>query len=86
MTWSGFIHTIQGLPLLEITLIYDDIQGIEHLIDENKLKYSLDSLAKRYLRKSKYEVELRTSCTLAEFGKRAKVKESLWRLHANDVS
>jgi len=33
-----------------------DVQGIEHLIDENRLKYSLDSLAKRYLRKSKYEV------------------------------
>jgi len=62
-----------------------DVQGIEHLIDENRLKYSLDSLAKRYLRKSKYEVELERA-VLAEFGKRAKVKESLWRLHANFVS
>ena len=62
-----------------------DVQGIEHLIDENKLKYSLDSLAKRYLKKSKYEVEL-GKAVLAEFGKRAKVKESLWRLHANFVS
>ena len=62
-----------------------DVQGIEHLIDENRLKYSLDSLAKRYLRKSKYEVELERA-VLAQFGKRAKVKESLWKLHANFVS
>jgi DNA polymerase I-like protein with 3'-5' exonuclease and polymerase domains len=62
-----------------------DVQGIEHLIDENKLKYSLDILAKKYLRKSKYEVELERA-VLAEFGKRAKVKESLWKLHANFVS
>ena len=62
-----------------------DVQGIEHLIDENKLKYSLDNLAKKYLRKSKYEVELERA-VLAEFGKRAKVKESLWKLHANFVS
>ena len=39
-----------------------DVQTIEHLIDENKLKYSLDSLAKFYLRKSKYEVELGSVC------------------------
>ena len=62
-----------------------DIQTIEHLLDENKLKYSLDSLAKFYLRKSKYEVELETA-VIAKFGKRAKVKESLWRLHANEVA
>jgi DNA polymerase I-like protein with 3'-5' exonuclease and polymerase domains len=62
-----------------------DVQGIEHLIDENRLKYSLDILAKRYLRKSKYEVELERA-VLAQFGKRAKVKESLWKLHANFVS
>lgn len=62
-----------------------DIQTIEHLLDENKLKYSLDSLAKFYLRKSKYEVELEQA-VLARFGKRAKVKESLWRLHANEVA
>jgi DNA polymerase I-like protein with 3'-5' exonuclease and polymerase domains len=62
-----------------------DVQTIEHLIDENKLKYSLDSLAKFYLRKSKYEVELEQA-VLYKFGKRAKVKENLWRLHANEVS
>ena len=62
-----------------------DIQGIEHLIDENRLKYSLDSMAKRYLKKSKYEVELERAVQ-AEFGKRAKVKDSLWRLHANYVA
>jgi hypothetical protein len=62
-----------------------DVQTIEHLIDENKLKYSLDSLANFYLRKSKYEVEL-AQAVLFKFGKRAKVKENLWRLHANEVS
>jgi len=62
-----------------------DVQTIEHLIDENKLKYSLDSLAKYYLRKSKYEVEL-AQAVLFKFGKRAKVKENLWRLHASEVS
>lgn len=62
-----------------------DVQTIEHLIDENKLKYSLDSLSNYYLKKSKYEVELKEA-VLFKFGKRAKVKESLWRLHANEVS
>jgi DNA polymerase I-like protein with 3'-5' exonuclease and polymerase domains len=62
-----------------------DIQGIEHLLDENKLKYSLESLAQFYLKKSKYEVELEQAVQL-EFGKRAKVKENLWRLHANHVA
>ena len=61
-----------------------DIQGIEHLLDENKLKYSLDSLANYYLKKSKYEVELEQA-VLFKFGKKAKVKDSLWRLHANEV-
>mgnify|MGYP006396101039 FL=1 len=62
-----------------------DVLSIEHLLDENKLKYSLNSLAKFYLRKSKYEVELEQA-VLYKFGKRAKVKENLWRLHANEVS
>jgi len=62
-----------------------DVQTIEHLIDENKLKYSLDSLSNYYLKKSKYEVELKEA-VLFKFGKRAKVKESMWRLHANEVS
>jgi DNA polymerase I-like protein with 3'-5' exonuclease and polymerase domains len=62
-----------------------DVQTIEHLIDENKLKYSLDSLSNYYLKKSKYEVELKEA-VLFKFGKRAKIKESLWRLHANEVS
>ena len=35
-----------------------DILVTEHLLDENRLKYSLESLAQKYLRKSKYEVEL----------------------------
>ena len=62
-----------------------DVQTIEHLIDENKLKYSLDSLSNYYLKKSKYEVELKEA-VLFKFGKRAKIKESLWKLHANEVS
>ena len=62
-----------------------DVLSIEHLLDENKLKYSLNSLAQFYLKKSKYEVELEQA-VLYKFGKRAKVKENLWRLHANEVS
>ena len=33
-----------------------DIQAIEHLLDENKLKYSLESLSQYYLKKSKYGI------------------------------
>ena len=62
-----------------------DILVTEHLLDENRLKYSLESLAQKYLRKSKYEVELEQA-VMYRFGKRAKVKENLWRLHANEVA
>ena len=55
------------------------------MLDENRLKYSLESLAQKYLRKSKYEVELEQA-VMYRFGKRAKVKENLWRLHANEVA
>ena len=61
-----------------------DIQAIEHLLDENKLKYSLESLSQYYLKKSKYESELEQAIQF-NFGKKAKVKENLWKLHANSV-
>ena len=61
-----------------------DIQAIEHLLDENKLKYSLESLSQYYLKKSKYEAELEQAIQF-NFGKKAKVKENLWKLHANSV-
>jgi DNA polymerase I-like protein with 3'-5' exonuclease and polymerase domains len=60
------------------------IQAIEHLLDENKLKYSLESLSQYYLKKSKYEAELEQAIQF-NFGKKAKVKENLWKLHANSV-
>jgi DNA polymerase I-like protein with 3'-5' exonuclease and polymerase domains len=61
-----------------------DIQAIEHLLDENKLKYSLESLSQYYLKKSKYEAELEQAIQF-NFGKKAKVKENLWKLHSNSV-
>jgi DNA polymerase I-like protein with 3'-5' exonuclease and polymerase domains len=61
-----------------------DIMAIEHLLDENKLKYSLESLSQYYLRKSKYEAELQQAIQF-NFGKKAKVKDNLWKLHANSV-
>jgi DNA polymerase I-like protein with 3'-5' exonuclease and polymerase domains len=91
LIFANAMYDVEWLYSLDkrLTLTKDhriyDVQTIEHLIDENKLKYSLDSLAKHYLRKSKYEVEL-AQAVLYKFGKRAKVKENLWRLHANEVS
>jgi len=91
LIFANAMYDVEWLYSLDnrLTLTRDhriyDVQTIEHLIDENKLKYSLDSLAKHYLRKSKYEVEL-AQAVLYKFGKRAKVKENLWRLHANEVS
>ena len=91
MVFANAMYDVEWLYSLDNRLTLSkyhrvfDIQTIEHLLDENKLKYSLDSLAKFYLRKSKYEVELETA-VIAKFGKRAKVKESLWRLHANEVA
>ena len=91
LVFANAMYDVEWLYSLDkrLTLTRDhriyDVQTIEHLIDENKLKYSLDSLAKFYLRKSKYEVELEQA-VLYKFGKRAKVKENLWRLHANEVS
>ena len=90
LIFANAMYDVEWLYSLDnrLTLTRDhriyDVQTIEHLIDENKLKYSLDSLAKFYLRKSKYEVELEQA-VLYKFGKRAKVKENLWRLHANEV-
>ena len=91
LVFANAMYDVEWLYSLDkrLTLTRDhriyDVQTIEHLIDENKLKSSLDSLAKFYLRKSKYEVELEQA-VLYKFGKRAKVKENLWRLHANEVS
>ena len=91
LIFANAMYDVEWLYSLDkrLTLTRDhriyDVQTIEHLIDENRLKYSLDSLAKFYLRKSKYEVELEQA-VLYKFGKRAKVKENLWRLHANEVS
>lgn len=91
MVFANAIYDMEWLYSHDSRLDFDkynriyDIQGIEHLLDENKLKYSLESLAQYYLKKSKYEVELETAIQ-AEFGKRAKVKDNLWRLHANHVA
>ena len=61
-----------------------DIQVIEPLLDENNRKYSLNNLSKKYLREEKYEDQINLEVS-TRFGKRAKVKESLWKLHPNYV-
>jgi DNA polymerase I-like protein with 3'-5' exonuclease and polymerase domains len=61
-----------------------DIQVIEPLLDENNRKYSLNNLSKKYLKEEKYEDQINIE-VMTRFGKRAKVKESLWKLHPNYV-
>ena len=61
-----------------------DIQVIEPLLDENNRKYSLNNLSKKYLKEEKYEDQINME-VMTRFGKRAKVKESLWKLHPNYV-
>jgi DNA polymerase I-like protein with 3'-5' exonuclease and polymerase domains len=56
-----------------------DVQGLAALVDENRLSYSLDNLAKDLLGKSKDEGDL--SRIAAEFGIK-NIKEHLWRLPA----
>lgn len=55
-----------------------DIQVAEPLIDENKLTYSLDSLAKQYLGEQKNEVLLRQACNDFKLG--GKPQQHIWRL------
>ena len=61
-----------------------DIQIIEPLLDENNRKYSLNNLSQKYLREEKYEEQINMEVS-NRFGKRAKVKENLWKLHPSYV-
>lgn len=57
---------------------FHDVQVAEPLIDENKMTYSLDSLANEYLGKEKDETLLEQACR--DFGLRGKPQSHIWRL------
>lgn len=58
-----------------------DIQIAEPLLDENKLKYSVNSLAKEYLGETKREDLLREAAAAYGFGGTERdIKTNLWRL------
>lgn len=55
-----------------------DVQVAEPLIDENKLTYNLDSLAKQYLGETKNEELLRAAC--ADYKLKGAPQKHIWRL------
>lgn len=63
-----------------------DVQVAEPLLDENRLEYNLDALAKDYLGEAKVEPLLREAAAAYGFGTRQKeIKQNLWRLPATYV-
>ena len=58
-----------------------DIQVAEALIDEEKFSYSLDSIAKKYLKKGKNEDKLRQAANDYE----VRTKDEMWKLPARHV-
>jgi DNA polymerase I-like protein with 3'-5' exonuclease and polymerase domains len=58
-----------------------DIQVAEALIDEEKFSYSLDSIAKKYLKKGKKEDGLQTAADTYEIS----AKSDMWKLPARHV-
>lgn len=62
-----------------------DVQNAAALIDENRMKYSLDSLGLDYMGVGKSEDEIDKYC-LEKWGKRVKAKEQLWRMPAHVVA
>ncbi len=65
---------------------FHDVQIAEPLLDENKLSYSLDSLAQEYLDDTKHEEVLKEAAEAYGFGATNKsIKQNLWRLHAGHV-
>ena len=58
-----------------------DIQVAEALIDEEKFSYSLDSIAKKYLKKGKNEDKLRQ----AAYDYEVRTKDEMWKLPARHV-
>lgn len=63
-----------------------DVQVAEPLLDENKLSYRLDVLAKQYCGFGKDESKL-VEMAMSKLGcKEKEVKSRLWELHADDVA
>jgi DNA polymerase I-like protein with 3'-5' exonuclease and polymerase domains len=63
-----------------------DVQVAEPLLDENKLSYRLEVLARQYCGIGKDESKLTEMC-MSKLGiKEREVKANLWRLHAEDVA
>lgn len=79
----GFLAN-EGVTLLNVKR-FRDIQIAEPLLDEHRLSYNLDTLAKVYLGAGKDETLLRQAT--AGFGWKTDkdVKKNLWRLPANFV-
>jgi DNA polymerase I-like protein with 3'-5' exonuclease and polymerase domains len=61
-----------------------DIQIAEPLLDENRLSYSLESLAHEYLHEGKHE-NILSQWLIAMFGKNIDIKASIWRAPAQIV-
>src|SRR5262245_19486230 len=64
---------------------YWDIQNAEPLLDENKYVYSLDSLAQKYLKTSKYE-DVMIAWIEKHLGVKRHHKEHIWRVPAKIVT
>ena len=65
---------------------FHDVQLAEPLLNEHKLSYSLDSLAKEYLNDTKHEDILKEAAVAYGFGSTNKqIKQNLWRLPASYV-
>lgn len=73
MNWKGF----------EVNGEYNDIQVAEPLLDENKRKYRLDSLAQFYLGKGKQITEINKFCT--EHNLKGSPQNWLWKMPASTV-
>jgi len=83
---ANFLYDLEWLHTEGIQVVGPkyDVQVAEPLLDENKLMYNLDSLATEYLGRTKDEALLKAAVA-EQFGKKAKVKENLWRLHSRFV-
>jgi DNA polymerase I-like protein with 3'-5' exonuclease and polymerase domains len=73
----GWLETLG----VEVSCPVRDIQVAEALIDEEKFSYSLDSIAKKYLKKGKNEDKLRQ----AAYDYEVRTKDEMWKLPARHV-
>jgi DNA polymerase I-like protein with 3'-5' exonuclease and polymerase domains len=73
--------TAAGVP---VTGPFYDVQIAEPLLNENKLSYSLESLAQEYLNEGKHE-DVLSQWLIGMFGKHVDVKANIWRAPAQIV-